>query len=376
MTPGSAMARGCWAEIARLGRSRVDLILLTVMPALLLALMGAMISGGSLRDEPVVIVDRDGSAVARAIRRTIDGSPMLKVVAVLPDIAPAMSMIRSERALAVLVIPRGVGEADAPPVELLYQAQFLASGSIAQAAMRAAATQTIAQATPRLIGANGVVSLPIPLPGVRVTLLGNQTVSLGWYLGLLLGPAVIHLLFAVSAIGAVAPLMVDRAFASHARATPHARWNLVGRLGPHVVACWLWGIVWIVALTLLGDYRFLGSIWAVAAGLGLLSLATVGVALFLIVVTREVATALSGAVIVAGSALAYSGASLPIDGAPWFARGWSAVLPLTHYVRFEMDVMIGAHARPLLVEAGVMLLYPVLAGGAGLWLFGRSAHAR
>lgn len=376
MTPGSAMARGWWAEIARLGRSRVDLILLTLMPALLLALMGVMISGGSLRDEPVVIVDRDGSAVARAIRRTIDGSPMLKVVAVLPDIAPAMSMIRSERALAVLVIPRGVGRADAPPVEILYQAQFLASGSIAQAAMRAAATQAIAQATPRLIGANGVVSLPIPLPGVRVTLLGNQTVSLGWYLGLLLGPAVIHLLFAVSAIGAVAPLMVDRTFASHARATPHARWNLVGRLAPHGLACWLWGIVWIVALTMLGDYRFLGSVWAVAAGLGLLSLATVGVALFLIVVTREVATALSAAVIVAGSALAYSGASLPIDGAPWFARVWSAVLPLTHYVRFEMDVMIGAHARPLLVEAGVMLLYPVLAGGAGLWLFGRSAHAR
>uniref|UniRef100_UPI0025D7A08A ABC transporter permease n=1 Tax=uncultured Sphingomonas sp. TaxID=158754 RepID=UPI0025D7A08A len=154
------------------------------------------------------------------------------------------------------------------------------------------------------------------------------------------------------------------------------RWNLVGRLGPHVVACWLWGIVWIVALTLLGDYRFLGSIWAVAAGLGLLSLATIGVALFLIVVTREVATALSAAVIVAGSALAYSGASLPIDGAAWFARVWSAVLPLTHYIRFEMDVMIGAHTRPLLVEAGAMLLYPVLAGGAGLWLFGRSAHAR
>ncbi len=232
MTPGSAMARGWWAEIARLGRSRVDLILLTLMPALLLALMGAMISGGSLRDEPVVIVDRDGGAIARAIRRTIDGSPMLKVVAVLPDIAPAMSMIRSEHALAVLVIPRGVGEADPPPVEILYQAQFLASGSIAQATMRAAATQAIAQATPRLVGANGVVSLPIPLPGVRVTLLGNQTVSLGWYLGLLLGPAVIHLLFAVSAIGAVAPLMVDRAFASHARATPRARWNLVGRLAP------------------------------------------------------------------------------------------------------------------------------------------------
>lgn len=368
------MARGWRAEVARLGRSRVDLFLLTLMPALLLGLMGAMISGGSVRDGPVAIVDRDGGPLARAIRRTVDGSPMLRVVAVTPDIGEAMAMVRSERALAVLVIPRGVGRADAPPVEILYEAQFLAVGSIAQSALRAAVTLTIAQAAPRLAGAGGAPLLPLALPGVRVTLLGNQTVSLGWYLGLLLGPAVIHLLFAVTAIGAVAPLMVERSFAAHARATPRTASDLIGRLAPHVLACWLWGTIWIVALTLLGDYRFLGSIWAVAGGLLLLSLATVGVALFLIAATREVATALSAAVIVAGSALAYSGASLPIDGSPWYAQVWSAVLPLTHYIRFEMDVVIGAHPRPLLVEAAVLLLYPVLAGGAGLWLVVRSGR--
>lgn len=374
MTPRQAMARGWRAEIARLGGSRVDLILLTVMPAILLALMGAMISRGSLRDGPVVVVDRDGGPTARAIRRTVDASPTVRVVAVLPDIDRALSMVRSERALAMLVIPRGVGGNDAPPVEILYEAQFLASGSIAQATLRAATLQALAQATPRRIGLSGDVAPPVTLPGIRVTLLGNQTVSLGWYLGLLLGPAVIHLLFAVSAIGAMGPLMVDRSFAHHARTTPNTAGDLLGRLAPHALACWLWGVAWIVGLTLLGDFRFLGSIWAVAGGLGLLALATVGVALFLIVVTREVATALSAAVIITGSALAYSGASLPIDGAPWFAQAWSAILPLTHYVRFEMDVLIGAHPRPLLLGAGVMALYPVIAGGAGLWLVARAAR--
>lgn len=375
MSARAALATGWRAEIARLRRARVDLILLTLMPALLLGLMGSMIAHGSIRDEPVVIVDRDGGAVARAIRRTVEDSPMLRVAAVTPDVAVALSMVRSERALAVLVIPRDVGRIDAPPVEILYAAQFLAAGSIAQAALRAAVTLSLANAAPRLAGLDGVPLLPTALPGVRITLLGNQTGSLGWYLGLLLGPAIIHLLFAVSAIGAVASLIVDGSFARYATATRRPAMDLCGRLAPHALACWLWGMTWIVGLALLGDYRFVGSIGAVVAGLLLLALATAGVALLLIAATRETATALSAAVIVAGSALAYSGASLPIDGAPWYARLWSALLPLTHYLRFQMDVVIGARGRPLLVEAGVLLLYPLVAGGAGLWLVARARRA-
>lgn len=373
--PAAAIARGWRAECTRLRRSRLDLILLTLMPAVLLGLMGAMIARGSVRDGPVVIVDHDGGALARAIRRTVDASPMLSVAAVTPDVATAMTMVRSERALAILVIPRGIGLAGSPPAEILYEAQFLAAGSTAQAALRAAVTLRVAEAAPHSAGVDGISRGRGPLPGVRLTLLGNPTASLGWYLGLLLGPAVIHLLFAVSAIGAVAPLLAGKTFAGYARVTVRPSLDLVGRLAPHVLACWSWGTAWIVALTLLGDYRFVGSIWAVAGGLLLLALATVGVALLLIVTTREMATALSAAVIITGSALAYSGASLPINGAPRLAQVWSAALPLTHYIRFEMDVLIGAHPRPLWVEAGALLLYPLIAGGLGLWLVARSARA-
>jgi ABC-2 type transport system permease protein len=47
----------------------------------------------------------------------------------------------------------------------------------------------------------------------------------------------------------------------------------------------------------------------------------------------------------AGSALAYSGGSLPIEGAPTVARFWHQVLPFTHYLTAQMDQFLGAPAR-------------------------------
>ena len=376
MTAAAAIVAGWRGEIARLLANRFDLALVTVVPAFFLFLMGAMVSPGTTRHSAVMIVDRDGGPVARAIQRGVAASPALRIVGVTPDIGAALSAVRSERALAVLVIPKKVGTRDAAPVEILYEAQFLAAGALAQSNLRAVVSATLIEGAPRLLGNADLGALHLAAPQVRVTLLGNQTASLGWYLGLLLGPGVIHLAFAVTAIGSLALLIEDKSFARYAATQERPALTLIGRLGPHVLACWLAGIAWTIWLTVWGDYRFLGSVVAVVVALLLLALATVGVGVLLIAATREAATALSGAVIIAGSALAYSGASLPINGAAWYVLIWNALLPLTHYLRMEMDLVIGAHARPLIVEGVVLALYPLIAGGGGLWLIARRRAPR
>ena len=55
----------------------------------------------------------------------------------------------------------------------------------------------------------GVAALRVPLPGVQVTLLGNPSASLEWYLGLLIGPAILHLLIAVTAAASLGRELVD-----------------------------------------------------------------------------------------------------------------------------------------------------------------------
>lgn len=379
MTIAASIAAGTTAELARLARNRLDLALLTVVPVVMLALMAAMLFGGSPKGLGVVVVDRDHGPLARAITRELAASPQLKVVGVTGQIAPALSALRREQAVAVVVVPQGVGDRrpGSAPVEVFHAAQFLATGALAQTAAELAVAGALAQGPAERLGLGlgpgaGSGLARARLPGVHVALLGNPGASLEWYLGLLLGPGILHLAIAVTAIGALAPLLRDGSFAGFVRTTPGAAGQIVGRLVPHVVAGTVLATLWLLWLTLARGYRVDGSVLALVGGYALLFTATAAIALFLLAVVREPATALSGAVIVAGSALAYSGASLPIEGAPLFARVWNAALPLTHGLRLQMDAVIGAGARPLLVEAGALLLYPLLPGGLGLWLVARA----
>lgn len=371
-----SIGSGCREELSRLRRTPFDLALLTIAPVLLLASMAAMIFPGSLHCLGVIVVDRDGGPTARAIVRNIIATPTLDLVGETPDIGAAMSAIRRERAVAVLVIPQGL-DARRPgtqPVELFYEAQFLAAGSLTSTFVELATAAALAGSAAGASAGAALASLRPLLPGVHVRLLGNPTLSLEWYLGLLLGPGVLHLAIAVTMIGSLGLLLEDGSFAAFARRTPAPVATLAGRLIPHVLMGTLLGIAWFLWMTLVRDYRFEGPIVVVAFALLLLNLATAGLALLLIAVTRNTATSLSGAVIIAGSALAYSGASLPINGAPLVARIWNAVVPLTHYLHMQMDVAIDASARPLLIEAAALLLYPLVAGGIGMVLIARSGR--
>lgn len=350
--------------------------MLTVMPLILLGSMAAMIWGGSPHDLATVVVDRDGGAVSRAIVRHIAAARSVQVVEETSSLDHAMAMIRSEAAVAAVVIPSGVGtrEAKGAPVEIFYQAVFLSTGALASTNLRVLIATALAEQRLRNAAIGSAAALRIPLPGIEVTVLGNPTASLEWYLGLLLGPAILHLLIAVTCIGSVGLLLEDKSFGAFASRCAHPMATLVGRLAPHIVAGTMWMTMWLLWLTLARGYRAEGSVGIIVAGAGLLFIATAAAALLLLAVTREVSTSLSGAVIVAGSALAYSGTSLPIAGAGLFARAWSQILPLTHFLTLQMDQVLGTTSGAMTASLGSLLLYPFVAGAPALWLIVRTAR--
>ena len=106
----------------------------------------------------------------------------------------------------------------------------------------------------------------------------------------------------------------------------------------------------------------------------MLFVATAAISTLLIALTGEVATSLSASVIYAGSALAYSGASLPITGGIAVARIWSAILPLTHFVTLEMDQMIGVDIVIWAEQAAILALAALVAGGGATLLLRRQAR--
>ncbi len=374
----SAFRRALAEELAHLWRDRFDLALLTLVPLVCLVVMGGMLSQGSPRGLGVVIIDQDRSVASRSIVRAIGAVDALTIVDDVSSLSEGFSAIRRERAIAVVVLPSGLGIARtaATPrtIEIFYQTAFLSTGALTSALLQATITADLIRQAPANSGVGGIALLRVPLPGVQVTLLGNPSASLEWYLGLLIGPAILHLLIAVTCAASLGRELVGGSMGPWAVRVGAPAMAAAGRLLPHVTIGTLWLCAWLLWLTLGQGYAFAGAIGLVAIGGLLLFVATAAISTLLIVLTGEVATSLSASVIYAGSALAYSGASLPITGGIAVARIWSAILPLTHYVSLEMDQTIGVDIVIWAQQVAILALAALVAAGGATLLLRRQAH--
>lgn len=374
----SAFRQALVDELAHLWRDRFDLSLLTLVPLVCLVVMGGMMSQGSPHGLGVVIVDEDRSTASRSIVRAIGAVDALTVVDDGASLSEGFSAIRSERAIAVVLLPSGLGStrpaAVQPSIEIFYQTAFLSTGAVTSALLQSTIAAELIRQAPRQSGVAGVAALRVPLPGVQVTLLGNPSASLEWYLGLLIGPAILHLLIAVTAAASLGRELVDGSLGPWAVRVGAPAMATAGRLLPHVVVGTLWLCLWLLWLTLGQGFAFTGAIGLVAVGGVLLFLATAAISALLISLTGEVATSLSASVIYAGSALAYSGASLPITGGIAIAQIWSAILPLTHYVTLEMDQTIGVDVAIWAKQALILAIVALIGGGGAVLILHRQAR--
>jgi ABC-2 type transport system permease protein len=364
----SGFRRALAGELAHLARNRFDLALLTLVPLVFLVVLGGMLSAGTPHGLGVVVVDRDHSAASRGVIRAIGTVESLSLIGTTDDAAEAFSDVRRERAVAVVILPRGLGgarsDAARPTVEIFYQTAFLSTGALASTRLQTTILTELARQAPAARGLAGAALLRAPVPGVEVTVLGNPGTSLEWYLALLIGPAVLHLLIGVTTAASLGRALEGGSLAHWAGSAGTPAAALAGRFLPHVVVGTLWLAAWLLWLTLAQGYRFSGAIGLVLAGGILLFVATAALSALLIALTGEIATSLSASVIYAGSALAYSGASLPLTGGALLARIWSAALPLTHYLTIVMDQAIGVTFAVWLRQAGILCLYPLIAIGA------------
>lgn len=375
----SAFARALSAELTHLRHCRWDLAMLTLMPAALLLAMGAMLFGGVARDLPIAVVDHDATSASRAIIRAIDASPAVRIAAIGDDLPGALTLVRREQAWAIVEIPRGVGSGlargTAPAIHIRYQASFLSTGT---QALRGISNAVTAASAELVAGELSAHALPIPrlTPlSVQVTALYNAATSFEWYLLALIDPAVLHLLTACVCVMALGRELRDKSLAAWARASGGVAPALIGKMLPYVAAISLSGVIWLLYLTLARGWRVEGSIVLIVGGQTLFYLGTACISALLVAVTRETATGLSASAVYAGSALAFSGATLPLDGGSGFARIVSAILPLTHYLALQMGQFVGDAPGTALGPMLALCGYVVIAGGGAIVLIERSGRS-
>lgn len=373
------MNRPVWAgmtaslqrELHHLRRDRADLLLVTLLPALMLGVMAWLFAASVMRDIPIAVVDLDRSAESRQLTRMLDASPGVRVASQPSSLADAQSQIRRLEVFAVVLVPRDATRnalrGRQGTVFAYYNATYLTTG---QSAVRDI-VEAVSAWNARLLGERiakqaGPATLRAPPIAVQSDILHNPARSYELFLLPLLFPAVLSLGLALAVAASLGREVRDGHLRDWLGAAPWAA--IAGKIAPYVALFSLYGALGVLYLALLRGDGIAGSALLLMLAQPLFYLACTAVALLFVGLTRDMGTSLSAIGLSIGTALAFSGATFPVVDAPLFTRIWNVLLPLTAYVKVQtQQQFVGAPWSVSLWPLGTLLLMVLVAGGIGGW---------
>lgn len=309
------------------------------LPLILMVLIAAMLGEGVMRQAPVAVVDEDQSVFSRAAIRNMEATPGIRVTRFPDTMEDAARLMRRGEVYSVARFPPGFSAAAfrrPEQISVSFNGAFQTVGALAALNQSAAIASA---ATPRLetrAHQAGLPAIPLNLPEVSVSVIGNPQLSFELFLGALLFPGVLHLLAACSSVLAIGRLMQGGSFKDFsARVEGRTVSGLIGTLAPHFAVFTLWGLAWIAWLAGFRGWGIAGSLPLLVLGVVALMAVSVALSAFLVSVMGDTDMAFSATALYAGAAIAFSNGTLPLDHGPRFTRIWSEILPYTHYLRLQ-----------------------------------------
>lgn len=379
---------GSWAAIgasarrewAHLGRSRWDLALCSWVPWLLIGLVMVVFLNGSLRHVPIAVVDHDHSETSRSLIRKLSAAPGIYVKAVPASLDDAWSLVRKLDVYAVVHIPadvsRQMARGGSGTVFAFYNAAYMTIGQSASrdiaSALQAQNIETTRMRSQYIQGRPALTAVPVQ---VQSTVLFNAARSYEHFLVGLVAPAILQLAFCLSAVAAFGRELRDGTVADWLAACGGRFGSAaLGKLLPYLVLFMAYAAATIFWLAHVRGDGIAGSATMLMVGYATMYLAYAAIAVLLVGLTKNMATALSLTGMYTGVALAFSGGTFPLIGGPLFTQIWSYLLPFTSYVQLQMQQLdMGAPWNVSMWQVSAMLMFLVIAGPLGMVLYRRAA---
>lgn len=364
MSSRAAFARAVRDETRLLLTRPWDAFVAFGLPLILLAVIALMFAPGVIHGSPTAVVDHDRSGFSRAAIRNMQASSGLDVAYAPATLDEAMRLMRQGKVFSFAYFPSGfsAGAFRQPEQATVYfNGAFQTTGALTALNQSAAIASAAAPVLEERARQMGVPATALSPPDVQVSIIGNPQLNFELFLGGLLGPGVLHLLAACSAVLAVGRLMEGKSFRAFSRANNgRTTAALAGRLTPHFLIFTLWGLAWIVWLCGFRGWGVAGSLPLLVLGMAALMAVSVVLSALLVAAAGDIDMAFSATAIYSGAAVAFSNGTLPLDHGPRFAQFWSDVLPYTHYLRLQTGQMVtggsqGAAIHDLLILTGVTL---------------------
>lgn len=374
---GHALASSLRREWARLRADPWDIAMLSAIPLALYLLTWWIFSAGVARELPLVVHDRDHSAVSRQLIRMLDASPGLQVVLAAQNEDEALRLIRARGAFGLLSIPDDLQASllagRGARLQWAYNAQFAAhAGAMTRDVRTVVATVSAGvELQGRARRGAGVLQASAQLEPVRTrtSTLFNEN---GSYLASLALPVSFTLLHMFVTLAAVTAL--GREF----RAATVSEWlaaadgrlaaALFGKLAIPAVVFAVHALLLFLLFGVVLGWPVQGSATAMLAGTGLFITACLALGAAIIAFSSSLRAALSASAFITAPAFAFAGQGFPLLAMPPAARIWAESLPLTHYLQMLNNTWLaGAPLRFNLAPLAVLLAF-TLGLGALAWL--------
>jgi ABC-2 type transport system permease protein len=371
LTPGFSLV--FWRELRWLRRRPFLLLLTTLLPLALMALLTGIFSQGLATRLPIGVLDLDDSDLSRAIVRTVDATPDAAVKTHVGELAEGRQLIRSSQIYGLLYLPknlqRDVFSGRRPEVVYFYNTQKLTPGNLALRGVSNAVVTAAAGIKLSLRTAEGQPTeiaeadlTPIP---VQTNALFNPTLN---YLHFLLAALLPSLLQIV--------VVTTSSYSAGLDIETNHRLLILRRLGgglwPALAGKLLPYTLLYLSLLLVNDavlFRFFdlplhgnGPLLLFAGILFILACQLIGVLLALLL--KPLASAVSIGSLLTAPAFGYMGVSFPRYGMNAFAYGWGNILPGTWYLMVRIDQTIrGTPAELSSKPVFVLIAFVVGLGG-------------
>lgn len=353
-------------ELNYIAKSGWRIAYLFAFPLAIIIAVAAMVYNGVARELPIVVVDNDSSAISRKINENLNSAPNIKIIAKENNLENAKKYIVSEKAYLIVYIPHGAQDgllrANIKPIFIFTNATYLSTAGFAASAAKEAINAAISDFFAENLRKRGLANFHFRPAQVNISVLMNPQTSFEWYLQAMIIPASLHLLIACMAALVTArclglmkgaavllpPKAIDKLSTIWARCFVYV---LVVTISAAIWLCWISGI---------RGWQINGSTLLIIFGFFMLFAGTVAITIFAVLLTKDAITTMSFSAVYAGSSMAYSGGSLPLNGAIAFAKIWSAAIPFSHFLTLEMDQFLGASAKVALPQIGILSLYIII----------------
>lgn len=362
-------------ELRHLRRSRWDLAMSTVLPVLLLVLMAVLFAPASPRNLPLAVVDQDHSAFSRMVTSRFDASAEMQVTETPESLTEAWPEIRSGKVSAVLFIPQNTGRDVAGGRQATLMLYPAAPYYTATVTLERAADTILSGLNAALIRSDSAALSPARAAAsaspvrVQANTMFNPFVSYELMILSMLFPGVIIILLSCSVMAAVGREFSERHFSDWIRTPAEIVPALTGKLAPYVLIYLFYGCVSIIWLACMRGYPVMGAIGPLLLGYLLMLAAYALFAALILSVVHDTAVGLGSAAVYASSALAFSGAFFPMNGAVLFTRSWNLIQPFTWMTKLIADIWqmgTGSAVLPLTV---LLLMCVVLGAGAYVGMY-------